>query len=305
MRPFITAILAFLSVSLFGQDFEYQESFDTISLAERNVYLNSIIRSELYEGSSKNVISFTLPDNTIEWYYAFTTTEGEKGEGFLNLASSLYASTVLTNANSISQISIPQGVNTIDVSLINGFATQNFSSGREYNYFANSSIQNSNQGVIQVKDILQGNFALGLSNPSQLNGVNVFVEVIAVVSNKTLLNQEAIEGAAIFARFAASKFISREYEQALELCDSSISKYALGYAYGIKSAVLLKQGNEISAIKSLKQSLALLDNQSENNYELNSIKSLFKQLKKKEKISEAQEFINIINEQRWNNILEQ
>ena len=68
---------------------------------------------------------------------------------------------------------------------------------------------------------------------------------------------------------------------------------------------LLQQQKEIAAIKSLKQALVLLSNQSENNTELNSLKSLFKQLKKKEKISEAQEFIDIINEQRWNNILEE
>ncbi len=305
MKSSITAILAFLSISLFGQDFQYQESFDTISLVERNVYLSSITRSALYEGSSTNAISFTLPDNTTEWYYAFATTEGEKGEGFLNLASSLYASTVVGGTSSISEISIPQGVNAINISLMSSFAAQNFSSGREYNYFPNSSVQNSNQGAIQVKDNLEGNFALGLSNPSQLNGVHVFVEVIAVVSNKTLLNQGAIEDAAIFARFAASKFISRDYEQALALCDSSISKYELGYAYGVRSAAQLQQQKEIAAIKSLKQALVLLSNQSENNTELNSLKSLFKQLKKKEKISEAQEFIDIINEQRWNNILEE
>lgn len=305
MRSFILSVFVLITTSVSAQDFQYTESFDTISLAERNIYLQSIARSTLYEGSSKNAVSFTLPKNTIEWYYAFTTTEGEKGEGLLNLASNLYASSSTGSLSTLSENLIPKGVNTINVSLIPNYDAQSFINGREHTYFQNSSIQNSNQGIVRIKDNVEGNYALGLSNPSQLNGANVFVEVIAVVSNKTLLNQSNIEEAYIFARFAARKFTERDYNGALALSDSSLAKYELGYSYGIKSASLLQQGREMAAIKSLKQALTLLSNQSENNAELNSLKSMFKQLKKKEKKSNAQEFIDIINEQRWNNILEE
>ena len=304
MRAFILTILTLTTSLLSAQDFQYTETFDTISLAERNIYLSSVARATLYEGSSKNAVSFTLPENTSEWYYAYTTTEGEKGEGFLNLASSLYSTSLIGEASLLDKVSIPKGVNTINVSLIPNYNAQSFINGTEYTYYQNSSIQNSNQGIIQITDNIKGSFALGLSNPSQLNGANVFVEVVAIVSNKTLLNQAVIEEASMFARFAASKFRDRNYKGALALSDSSIAKYELGYAHGIKSAALLQQGKEMAAIKSLKQALTLLANQSDNNAELNSLKGLFKQLKKKEKKSNAQEFIDIINEQRWSNILE-
>lgn len=74
-------------------------------------------------------------------------------------------------------------------------------------------------------------------------------------------------------------------------------------AYGIQSAIQVYKGDEMAALNSLKEALLLLDGQSTSNEELNSLRALFKQLKKKEKIKSAQQYIDLINDQRWENIL--
>ena len=297
------SILALLFTAVTqAQPFQYSEVIDTVILAERNVYLSSIARASLLEGASRNTIGIFIPENTIEWYYAFSTTEGEKGEGFLNLAASLY-STALADGSVGSSLSIPQGVNTVDAYLIDGFSSNLFNAGQLTGFYESSSVKSATDGAFKVTEPLAGRYAIGLNNPSQLNGVYVFVEVLAVTSEKTLLDQDKIEEARIYTKFALKKFQYREYNDAQTAVDNSLKVYQLGLAYGIQSAIQVYNGDEMAALNSLKEALLLLDGQSTSNEELNSLRALFKQLKKKEKIKSAQQYMDLINDQRWENIL--
>lgn len=302
MKKNLSILALLFAVITQGQPFQYSEVIDTVILAERNVYLNSITRASLLEGASRNTIGITIPENTIEWYYAFSTTEGEKGEGFLDLATNLYA-TALTDGAVGSSLSIPQGVDAVDVYLISGFNANVFASGQPVSIYDASSVSNSTDGAFKVTNPLEGRYAIALSNPSQLNGVHVFVEVLAVTSEKTLLDQDKIEEARIYTKFALKKFQYREYNDAQTAVDNSLKVYQLGLAYGIQSAIQVYKGDEMAALNSLKEALLLLDGQSTSNEELNSLRALFKQLKKKEKIKSAQQYIDLINDQRWENIL--
>lgn len=302
MKKNLSILALLLAVITNAQPFRYTEVIDTINLAERNVYLNSITRASLLEGASRNTIGITIPENTIEWYYAFSTTEGEKGEGFLDLATNLY-STALSDGAVGSSLSIPKGVNAVDVYLIDRFDANAFNSGQPVNIYPESSVTNSTDGAFKVSYPLEGAYVIALNNPSQLNGVYVFVEVIAVTSEKTLLDQDKIEEASINTKFALKKFQYREYTAAQTAVDNALSIYQLGLAYGIQSAIQVYHGDEMGALNSLKEALLLLDGQSTSNEELNSIKALFKQLKKREKIKSAQQFIDLINDERWENIL--
>ena len=89
MKRKLVIILLFISMIQLGysQDFEIiRESKKLID--SRDIYLNGGMRAG-FGGKSRTSIKIDLPPNTVEWYYSFTTTEGENGTAKLNLAMQL------------------------------------------------------------------------------------------------------------------------------------------------------------------------------------------------------------------------
>lgn len=154
----------------------------------RQIFVNSALKPN---GKTRVDIKIDLPPNTVEWYYSFTTTAALQANNNLHLfaqVSRLYDPSG-TSAAVLSYLSVPDGFAPIDIFLINNqgknlFYQTKALGGYLYNDpggFEEGTVKNHRQGKIKIDDIRQGTFYLGIRNPSMNTGVNVMIEVVAVV----------------------------------------------------------------------------------------------------------------------------
>ncbi len=184
------------------------KKFKTVQLIkERDIYLNGGTRAT-FGGKSRTYIQVDLPINTVRWYYSFSTSTGESGTGALNLATQL-ATKFAMNSNPIGElisttgvadeiaesIKIPQGSSAVDIYLcdrenIDLFLEKQDNFGGSYTYKIGGSVENVKQAIVDIKKIKTGTWYLGLKNPSQLDGVNISIEVVAIIEYSEINMQE-------------------------------------------------------------------------------------------------------------------
>ncbi len=178
-----TLLFVLISITIFGQ------SYKTVQLIQpRQIYLNGGLRSHV-GGKSRTYIEVDLPLHTVKWYYSFTTSKGQSGSNELNLAlqlSSLLLDPSGTIGSMLSSIKVPNGTSVIDVFLcnranINAFLNKADNNGGTFYYDMQGSTLNTKQAVVEVNNVNQGTWFLGIKNPSSLNAVNITIEVVAIV----------------------------------------------------------------------------------------------------------------------------
>jgi len=136
--------------------------------------------------SSRQVVPIELPANTVEWYYTITTTNNRKQSLNSDLTGQLDK---LLNpesgisSNAFSTISVPGGSGLCDVYVMTNpnEVTKYVNKRPAASFLMNDSRQNYISGIIQVKDFLYGSCFLVLRNPSASEGLNVTLEVTAIV----------------------------------------------------------------------------------------------------------------------------
>ncbi|MFB0926279.1 MAG: hypothetical protein QMB65_13510, partial [Vicingaceae bacterium] len=183
----------------FCQYTKTERSTKTI-VQERSIYLNGGTRASV-GGKSRVVIPFDLPQNTVEWYYSFSTSEGTSGTKKLNLAiqlSTLLVDQTGTTANLMNQVKVPSGSSGIDVYLLNSENQNAFeekwdNNGGTFYFISEGTVKNTKQAIVKVDDVKSGRWYLGLKNPSSLDGVNTFVEITAVIQNDVYVDEWTIE----------------------------------------------------------------------------------------------------------------
>lgn len=192
----IFTVLLIISISkLYGQYTKTERLTNTV-VQQRSVYLNGGLRSST-GGKSRVVIPFDLPKNTIEWFYSFSTSKGTSGIKNLNLA--IQISSYLVDQSGVvstfmDQAKVPSGSSSIDVYLLNsdnktGFVEKWDLNGGKYYYIPEGTTENTKQAVVKVDDVRSGRWYLGLKNPSSLDGVNIYIEVTAVIENKVYVDE--------------------------------------------------------------------------------------------------------------------
>lgn len=158
---------------------------------ERSIYLNGKLRASI-GGDDKTIITFDLPFNTVEWYYTFSTKKGGSGVEALNLSmqlSALFADPTKITGDALNRIRVPQGESSINTRLLDYNNMNYFIQGNMYNYFTQGSVDNTMQAKVKVNDILRGKWFLGLENTSTLDGVNISIEITAVVEVDNFVNE--------------------------------------------------------------------------------------------------------------------
>ena len=133
MRTLAFTIFLFCAVTSHAQEFEYDAQYDTIALGTRDYYLNSQLRSGLLEGTNRSLFPFDLPENTIKWYYSFTTQEGESGSANLGLVTKLVGMAIDPTLG-IQGISVPKGVANINAYVLGAWSTGAFLNCERFNY---------------------------------------------------------------------------------------------------------------------------------------------------------------------------
>jgi hypothetical protein len=160
-------------------------SYKVVPVISKETFtLNSGSRA-LIGGRSRIDLPVELPPNTVEWYYALTTSPerapapniGLMGQLIKLVTPSGIASTVM------SALMTPGGSGSCDVFLFadQGNLNRFLAKQPQFAYLMSGTRQNFNQGAVQIRDAVKGNFFLGLRNPSGLAGVQVTVEVCAIV----------------------------------------------------------------------------------------------------------------------------
>lgn len=165
-------------------------------IEQRQIFLNSATR---LNGKTRVDIKIDLPANTVEWYYTFTTTPSMSTTS-LNLFSQLSKIYDITGTSAavINALSVPDGFAPIDVFLMNRQNQQDFNKKDFFGAFQYSepgsyfegTARNTRSGKIMIDDLKQGTFFLGFRNPSLNTGINVLIEVVAIVETEEFDNSK-------------------------------------------------------------------------------------------------------------------
>lgn len=194
MKTLLSFILAITTTLSFGQYTKTEKTTKTI-VQQRSIYLNGSLRGSV-GGKSRVVVPFDLPQNTVECYYSFSTSAGTSGTKNLNLA--LQLSTLLvdytgTTASLMNQVKVPSGSNSIDVYLMNSENQTAFMNGESFLYISKGTVENTKQAVVQIDYVKNGRWHLGLKNPNTWDGVNIFIEITAIVQNEVYFDEWTVE----------------------------------------------------------------------------------------------------------------
>ena len=153
-------------------------------ITKESFYLNGGARAA-FGGKSRTFIMVTLPPNTVEWYYAVTTTPKEAPPAEIGLAGQLikYLTPGGIASSVLSSLIAPTGAGVCDMYL--------FSSQPDLNRFLakqepitslmSAMRENFRQGVVQIRDATQGTYYLAMRNPSGASGINITIEATAIV----------------------------------------------------------------------------------------------------------------------------
>ena len=221
-------VVAFLlsSIFTFGQDYKIVRKVVTI-LPEQDFYLNGGVRAD-FGGKSRVSYKIDLPLNTIGWVYSFTTSINPKSTDNLKLAAQLTKLIDQTGAMAIATEAIlaPTGVASADIYLCD---RQNIGLFMEkldkFDWKISGSRQNFKQGVVPIKIEKQGTWYLGIRNPSAVDGINVKLEVVAVVEERVpIIKTETQTKAELYCNMGWNAYLQNDYTKCIEL-----SKKALEY----------------------------------------------------------------------------
>jgi hypothetical protein len=140
----------------------------------------------LVGNSSRQVLPIEIPANTVEWYYTITTTSDRKQTLKTDLTDQLDKLLIPEHgidAKSSSGLTVPGGSGLCDVYVMTNPNEVNKYVNKKpaASFLMDDSRQNYISGVVPVKDFLYGSCFLVLRNPSSYRGLNVTVEVTAIV----------------------------------------------------------------------------------------------------------------------------
>jgi tetratricopeptide (TPR) repeat protein len=174
---------------IFAQTITTSRQVQTL-LSGQSIYLNGTANGAS-GGKSRTYYKIDLPANTIEWYYIYSTSASEGGNKTLELASQLSKLIDPTGLTSIAATSLfaPSGESVIDIYVMGpenkGYFMKKDSWGAwEYENpggYDEGKTVNAKQGKARIDDVKNGTVYIGIKNPDTWNGVNVNIEVAAIV----------------------------------------------------------------------------------------------------------------------------
>lgn len=214
---------------------------DTVIIQQRSYYLNGGARAA-FGGKSRETIKIDLPKNTKRWYYSFTTSAGQDGTKLLNLGLQVAAtlSTGGLGAAVASSIEVPPGSSTVDVIILPTEYRDAFIDKQDnYRFYPDVSVQNAKQAVQSIDNTYGNSFYVGLRNPSSLSGVNISIEVVAVVEIPNANKEKAI----MFGNLAWTAYEEGDIEKCITLSKKALLldntlgyvKANLGLCYLVKN----------------------------------------------------------------------
>ncbi len=254
MKQILTILfLALLTVSTNGQTVQKVRKVVQV-MTPQTFYLNGGARASM-GGKSRTWFNISLPQNTVEWYYSFSTTKGESSTatiGLLSQLTKLYDPTGMT-AIATNAIFTPTGAGVCDIYLMNrknadAFLEKVDNWGGSFSYQVSGSRQNYKNGTVQVRDITSGNWCLGFKNPSSTEGLSITFEVVAIVEEtETNLSEWSTETKTkLFDNYKKNLIANKVDEKvAIEIANCVVNKMTTEYKPSDFSNKSESQINEI------------------------------------------------------------
>ncbi|OFX61462.1 MAG: hypothetical protein A2046_00075 [Bacteroidetes bacterium GWA2_30_7] len=266
----------------------FAQTYKTVTIVEQTTKsLNGGTRSYL-GGVSRIPIRVDLPANTVSWYYSFSTSPAGGGTQMLNLAvqigASIYAGPL--GAAATKNLKVPSGSGSLDVWVIPTDCRDNFVAKNDdkLSWYQDISCINTKQSVQLVSAPLSGSYYLGLRNPSSLEGIDVTIEVVAVVEE---VNTETDKGM-LYGNLGWKSFEKGEYDKCLEWSNKALTfnpvltfvkfNIALVYLVQEKDESIDAYINALAAVKKDKNPKGVLTGALQDIYDLKAKKPNLKNL---------------------------
>ncbi len=193
MKKLCIIILIFISLQVFGQSIEKPDE-----VIQQTFYINP---AATMTGSSRHVVKFQLPQKTIQWYYTFSAfrnkEDADKAHEKFDLLSELsrFSDPSGTSSFAISMLTKVPGSNYCDVYLLNSFKDElPFKNKdellRKGAWTSDDSQEGLAKGIIPITNSnhLIGVQYLGIRNPSLEYGINVSIQIVAIVQQEITIN---------------------------------------------------------------------------------------------------------------------
>lgn len=192
MKRLIILIFAFNSIYTFGQKFK---EVPIQVLTAQSSYLNSEGGKILSLGVKQSTLVFDidLPENTIRWFYIFTASRSaadiKKAQENIKLFAQLtkVIDQTGTSAKALPYLFPPPGSDYCNAYVFTSKSDAD-KFNKEFNlksfyYNRKSSRENFKSGSVDVDEpqYIRGRQYLGIHNPSTAYGINVAIEVVAIV----------------------------------------------------------------------------------------------------------------------------
>ncbi len=164
-------------------------------ISQQTIYLKTG-STEKGHCSSRQVLQVNLPANTVAWYYTVTTRLG-RGQFSNNDLTGQLVKLVDPNGgvSNKASVRVPAGTGFCDVYLMtNPHEVNKYVNNRPaVSFLMNDSREHYASGAVMVKDFLDGSCFLVIRNPNSSHGVNVNIEVTAIVLSTTVGSSTAMQ----------------------------------------------------------------------------------------------------------------
>ncbi|MGJ8684706.1 MAG: hypothetical protein ACSHWW_08785 [Nonlabens sp.] len=176
------------------------EQFKVVEItSDQDFFINSGSNATLMGGKSRVMVPVNLPPNTVKWYYQVAASRDESQIENIKSQLSLVAdlSKLIdksgTASFAIELLSLPPGADFCDVYLLNRENYSKFKNKEEFQYYITGTRENIKSANVEIEGGFNMPMYLGLKNPDNLYGVNVVINIAAIVLEQELATREIKE----------------------------------------------------------------------------------------------------------------
>jgi hypothetical protein len=195
MKNTLLPLLIFCATYQSNAQTSKQEYMVVPVISQQSFYLKGGSRAIGHNGS-RQVLQINLPANTVEWYYT-VTTRSHRGQ-FSNSDLTGQLVKLVDPKNGIApkaSVSVPDGTGVCDVFLMTNphEVIKYVNKKPAVSFLMNDSREHYVSGAVPVKDFQGGSCFLVIRNPSSCLGVNVNIEVTAIVLSSPVGSSTAMQ----------------------------------------------------------------------------------------------------------------
>jgi hypothetical protein len=191
MKNLLLPILAVCTISQSNAQPSKQDYMVVPVISQQSFYLKASAGN-----SSGEILPVNLPANTVRWYYTVTTMSGHGLFSNSDLTGQLVNQVdPVHGIASDATITVPKGTGACDVFLMTNpnEAIKYVNKQPAVSFLMNDSREHFISGAVPVKDYLDGSCFLVIRNSNYSRGVNVNIEVTAIVLSSTVGSSTAMQ----------------------------------------------------------------------------------------------------------------